>query len=564
MNLTKSLSLMDTRVLRIPSSGWCTATCLDRRPFCMATIPSDVPVELCHHGETLSTSAQKIGATVPGIIEDIGPQTSHKVLTRCVGCGAMLQSTDPFGVGFVPTSVTEKYSDGRIKSVSRKQLGLQASIPAGIQQEVVIDEKASRTRVLICRRCFQLQNYKTSENALLVSLPVDTPLRRPTRSLGLGDTSKIRHTAELIERIVYAIRPGSLVLHVVDMTDLESTVVPELHEACRKKHLDTLWIVNKIDCLPRGSRNADELLRWIRRYSRQMKHAVMDDITFISAQSGFNFPKMEKMMHRHIDENSGNSKYIYIVGRTNVGKSTLVNQLLRHIGYRHLGPILRGSPFGVTQSALPGTTLDFVPFTLPRGYKIIDSPGIPLNHHMSSVLTSNQDIQSLVHQSTMTPMVFRLKPEMSLLLGGIARVDFIDGGSIIVGCFVSKHVACQLCPTPIATQIILQKIGKELRPPSAEVGDVPPLRRHRLRLFAEDQPDDISIAGLGWLSMKGNSEEKVFDVWVPEGVHVFRRPGLPVELSENKIIRSTASNVARKKRDRHQAKEWKNEIVVGA
>lgn len=39
-------------------------------------------------------------------------------------------------------------------------------------------------------------------------------------------------------------------------------------------------------------------------------------------------------MHRHIDENSGNSKYIYIVGRTNVGKSTLVNQLLRHIGYR--------------------------------------------------------------------------------------------------------------------------------------------------------------------------------------------------------------------------------------
>lgn len=74
MNLTKSLSLMDTRVLRIPSSGWCTATCLDRRPFCMATIPSDVPVELCHHGETLSTSAQKIGATVPGIIEDIGPQ----------------------------------------------------------------------------------------------------------------------------------------------------------------------------------------------------------------------------------------------------------------------------------------------------------------------------------------------------------------------------------------------------------------------------------------------------------------------------------------------------------
>lgn len=44
----------------------------------------------------------------------------------------------------------------------------------------------------------------------------------------------------------------------------------------------------------------------------------------------------------------------------------------------------------------------------------------------------------------------------------------------------------------------------------------------RVRLFARNKSDDISIAGLGWISMEGDEVEKVFDVWVPSGVHIFR------------------------------------------
>lgn len=35
---------------------------------------------------------------------------------------------------------------------------------------------------------------------------------------------------------------------------------------------------------------------------------------------------------------------------------------------------------GATRSPLPGTTLDLIPFGLPKGFKLIDTPGIPSQH----------------------------------------------------------------------------------------------------------------------------------------------------------------------------------------
>jgi hypothetical protein len=51
--------------------------------------------------------------------------------------------------------------------------------------------------------------------------------------------------------------------------------------------------------------------------------------------------------------------------------------------------------------------------------------------------------------------------------------------------------------------------------------------KHRVRVYAGPSisHDDISIAGAGWISING-SGHKELDIWVPEGVQVFRRPAL--------------------------------------
>lgn len=46
----------------------------------------------------------------------------------------------------------------------------------------------------------------------------------------------------------------SLVLKLVDVCDLELSVVPELFRACREKNLKVIWIVNRVDCLPRDAK----------------------------------------------------------------------------------------------------------------------------------------------------------------------------------------------------------------------------------------------------------------------------------------------------------------------
>lgn len=45
---------------------------------------------------------------------------------------------------------------------------------------------------------------------------------------------------------------------------------------------------------------------------------------------------------------------------------------------RHFGTLfLKRAVGGATRSALPGTTLDMMPFGLPKGFKLIDTPGVP-------------------------------------------------------------------------------------------------------------------------------------------------------------------------------------------
>lgn len=113
---------------------------------------------------------------------------------------------------------------------------------------------------------------------------------------------------------------------------------------------------------------------------------------------------------------------------------------------------------------------------------------------MSSVLKEDSDIERIVHQSTVHPTFFKLKEGMSLLIGdtcsiiiiiiiviigGLARVDFISGETVIIGCFFTKYVTLQLCPTPVAVEVISHKIGKQLRPPSTSEAIDGLFRRHR-------------------------------------------------------------------------------------
>ena len=71
-----------------------------------------------------------------------------------------------------------------------------------------------------------------------------------------------------------------------------------------------------------------------------------------------------------------NKDDVYIVGTTNVGKSTLINKLIEQsVGEKD-----------VTTSRFPGTTLDMIDIPLDEKSFMFDTPGIIQSHQMTKCI----------------------------------------------------------------------------------------------------------------------------------------------------------------------------------
>lgn len=66
-----------------------------------------------------------------------------------------------------------------------------------------------------------------------------------------------------------------------------------------------------------------------------------------------------------------NGRNVYVVGCTNVGKSTFINRIIKQA---------TGEGEVITTSHFPGTTLDMIEIPLDDGSALYDTPGI-INHH---------------------------------------------------------------------------------------------------------------------------------------------------------------------------------------
>ncbi|PFH37998.1 DnaJ domain-containing protein [Besnoitia besnoiti] len=464
----------------------------------------------------------------PGIVADAFEVINHAP-RRCMGCGAELQSEDPSRQGFVAAEKKEEWYSGRWKELPKAKGVEVDSVPDGVEIVTVKSPRfRKRTRLLLCRRCYRIQMYKQLDgewealaNARDQLLPALAP-------------------ETVINSVVKKMKRDSVVLKVVDVCDLESSVVPELFQACRAKRLHVIWLINRIDCLPRTA-NKREIKEWVRRMVRQIQNVHIDDCLLISSATGEGFEDLERRLETLLLPSPGGAsaiegRQIYVVGRVNAGKSTFVTRFLKFINYKHAGTIfMKRASGGVTRSALPGTTLSFLPFGLPRGYKLVDTPGIPCSHQVTSLLPFAADLYSIVPSKRLQPITYPLTEGKSLLIGAMARIDLSQGSTALVTCYFSHKITLHICKTVKAADLLSRKACTFLYPPHLPAGfdKLQPLVRHSVKVYAGNSMayDDISIAGLGWISIAGAPGPKELHVWVPKGVKVFRRPAmLPLQL----------------------------------
>ncbi len=338
---------------------------------------------------------------------------------------------------------------------------------------------ALEKEVIICQRCFRLKHYNEIQD---VSLTDDDFLKILN---GLSQTD-------------------ALIVKIVDIFDFNGSWLPGLHRFVGKNKI--LLVGNKVDLLPHSVK-PNKVIQWMKREAKKLG-LHPEDVFLVSAHKGH----FVRDVAEAIDEYR-NGKDVYVVGCTNVGKSTFINRILKEVS---------GEGDVITTSHFPGTTLDIIEIPLSDGKHLIDTPGI-INHHQMAHFVSKQDLKFITPKKEIKPKVFQLNEGQTLFFGGLARFDFISGGRQSFVCHFSNEINIHRTKLDHADELYEKHVGDMLSPPRAdELEEFPPLVRHEFMI--KEEKTDIVFSGLGWITV--NEPGVKIAAYVPRGVHAMIRKSL--------------------------------------
>ncbi|MEE4569623.1 ribosome biogenesis GTPase YqeH [Paenibacillus polymyxa] len=344
-----------------------------------------------------------------------------------------------------------------------------------------IPEKLLTREPVICQRCFRIKNYNETSS---VTVDQDEFLKLLSQ---IGDKD-------------------ALVIHIVDIFDFEGSLISGLQRFVGSNPV--VLAVNKTDLLPKVT-NWNKVRNWVQKQAKEQGLRT-EEIVLCSAKKNQGFDRLLDV----VSELRGN-RDVYVVGATNVGKSTLINCLIRD--YSDMEQEL-------TTSRYPGTTLDMVNIPLDDGKHIIDTPGIVYPWRFSEIV-SRQDLSAIMPDKPLKPAAYQLDAGQTLFFGGMARFDFVDGQHQSFTCYINGGLKIHRTKLERADQLFDDHAGELLSPPTRDqLAEMPEWTRHEFRV-PRKSPSDIYISGLGWIRV--NSENgALVAVHAPRGVRVLLRPAL--------------------------------------
>ncbi|NRD75910.1 ribosome biogenesis GTPase YqeH [Bacillus sp. BRMEA1] len=338
---------------------------------------------------------------------------------------------------------------------------------------------ALEKEIIICQRCFRLKHYNEIQD---VELTDDDFLKILN---GIGETK-------------------ALIVMIVDIFDFNGSWLPGLHRFVGENNV--LLVGNKVDLLPKSVKH-NKLIHWMKSEARELGLRP-EEVFLVSASKGWGI----KEAAAAIDEYR-NGKDVYIVGCTNVGKSTFINRIIKEV---------TGEGDIITTSHFPGTTLDIIEIPLEDGKALMDTPGI-INHHQMAHYIDKGDLKIITPKKEIKPMVFQLNEGQTLFFGGLARFDYISGGRRSFVCYVSNEIKIHRTKTETAAELYEKHAGELLSPPRREqLEHFPELVKQEFMI--KEPKTDIVFSGLGWITVNEPGAKVV--AYVPKGVQAMIRKSL--------------------------------------
>lgn len=226
-------------------------------------------------------------------------------------------------------------------------------------------------KTLYCKRCFQIKHYKKVNNE-----NVDEK--------------------EIVDVINNIDVKDNFIILVVDLFDIYNTLIDKY-----KEHKNKIIVVNKLGALPKKF-NSHISIEKISKIINS-KNILYRDIILYDSIHHININRI----YKYINEATKNKKITYVFGKTNTGKSSLINALLRLNKEKQL----------LTVSPYKNTTLNLSKIKIENN-TIIDTPGIPNKHSLLNLISDN-DIQKINNNNKFISKNFQIK--------NINQTYFVEG-----------------------------------------------------------------------------------------------------------------------------------------
>ncbi len=240
-----------------------------------------------------------------------------------------------------------------------------------------------RSQVL-CKRCFRLKNY------------------HQLQATNLSDDDFLEILNKIGEK-------DCLVVYLVDLFDFNGSLIQGL-----VRHInynDVIVVGNKRDILPRSIKDT-KIIHWLRRQLK-LEGIKPLDVLLTSGKKNYHLDELMQMIDQY-----RKGRDVYVVGVTNVGKSSLINSLL-------------------------------------KAYDILP-------------------------QSELRPVNYQLNCKQTLYFGGLARLDFLNGSKTSMTCYFHRRL--QIHRTKLENADALYNRHKTLKPEVEELKDIQSFKTYQFRL----------------------------------------------------------------------------------
>jgi len=221
----------------------------------------------------------------------------------------------------------------------------------------------------LCERCFKLKNYGKYQ----------------TVSLDNEDYLKI----------INSIPSSNLVVYTTDILNLSIKIPTNLTKV--------ILVVTKKDILPKSIKD-EKIINYIKQ-----RYPSILEVVVISTIKNYNLDYLYNRLLKY-----SNNKAIYLIGNTNSGKSTLINNLIKNY--------TENKQPNITVSMYPSTTLDKVEIKL-NNLTIIDTPGLIDEGNYINIV-SPKELKKITPKKEIKPRSCQVTGKGSILIDTLARIDY--------------------------------------------------------------------------------------------------------------------------------------------